>query len=70
MELRWLPTACPELNPLENLWREIKGHILANEATPDLGASLLRAFEHLMSMRPRQRLKTAGVLSRNFWLPT
>jgi transposase len=70
VELRFLPTACPELNPLENLWREVKGYILANEPTPDLDVSLRRALGHLEEMRPRQRLRTAGVLSGTFWLPT
>jgi transposase len=70
IELRFLPTACPELNPLEGLWREIKGRILANEPTPDLAASLERAIDHLMAMTGPQRLKAAAVLSENFWLPT
>ncbi len=70
IELRLLPTACPELNPLEGLWRELKGHILANEPTPRLDESLQRAIDHLMAMTGRQRRKTSGVLSENFWLPT
>ena len=70
VELRFLPTACPELNPLEGLWREVKGRVLANEPTPDLDISLERAIDHLMAMTGRQRRQTAGVLSENFWLPT
>jgi hypothetical protein len=70
VELRLLPTACPELNPLEGLWREIKGRVLSNEPTPDLAASLRRALGHLEGMTGRQRLETAGVLSGAFWLPT
>ena len=70
IELRLLPTACPELNPLEGLWRLLKGAVLSNEPTPDLDTSLARAFEHLESMRPKQRLRAAGVLSGTFWLPT
>jgi hypothetical protein len=70
IEVRLLPTACPELNPLEGLWREVKGRVLSNEPTPDLDASLRRALDHLEGMTGRQRLKTAGVLSGSFWLPT
>jgi hypothetical protein len=70
IELRWLPTACPELNPLERLWRLLKGEVLANGPTPDLDVSPVRAFQHLGSMSPRARLKAAGVLSGSFWLPT
>lgn len=70
IEVRFLPTACPELNPVEGLWREIKGRVLSNEPTPDLGESLSRALDHLRGMTGRQRLQTAGVLSGSFWLPT
>jgi hypothetical protein len=69
IEPGWLPTACPELNPQEGLSCEAEGHILANEPTPGLGASLGRALDHLGGMTSRQRLKTAGVLSGAFWLP-
>jgi DDE superfamily endonuclease len=70
VEVRFLPTACPELNPLERLWRVLKGRALANEPTPDLDVSMRRAFEHLQAMTPRQRLKAAGVMSGAFWPPT
>lgn len=70
IEVQLLPTACPELNPLEGLWREIKGRVSSNEATPDLGKSLRRALDHLQGMTGRQRLQAAGVLSGSFWLPT
>jgi hypothetical protein len=70
IELRFLPTACPELNPLEGLWRYIKGEILANEPTPDLETALDRALDEILDMDPTERLYVAGVLSGNFWLPT
>jgi transposase len=69
-ELRFLPTACPELNPVEGLWRHAKGRVLANEPTPDLDASLGRVCGELFGMSGRERLRLAGVLSANFWLPT
>ena len=70
VELRFLPTACPELNPVEGLWRHAKGRVLANEPTPDLDGSLGRVCEELFEMTGRERLRLAGVLSGNFWLPT
>jgi transposase len=36
IQLRWLPTACPELNPLDHLCRHLKKDIIANQPTPDL----------------------------------
>jgi transposase len=68
IELRWLPTACPELNPVDHLWQHLKNEILANETTPDLDATLERAQEYLAALSPRQRLRKAGVLSEDFWL--
>jgi hypothetical protein len=70
IEVRLLPTACPELNPVEGLWRLLKGRVLSNEPTPDLDVSLRRALDHLEGMTGRQRLQAAGVLSGSFWLPT
>ena len=68
IELRWLPKACPELNPVDHLWRHLKQDILANEPTPDLDATLKRAWSYLNDLSPRERLQKAGVLSGNFWL--
>ncbi|WP_439628617.1 transposase [Gemmata sp.] len=70
IELRFLPTACPELNPVEGLWRHVKGRVMANEPTPDLSDSLGRVYDELFQMTANERLQLAGVLSGNFWLPT
>lgn len=70
VELRFLPAACPELNAVEGLWRHAKGRILANEPTPDLLASLERVCDELLLLSDTERLRLAGVLSGNFWLPT
>jgi hypothetical protein len=70
IELRFLPTACPELNPVEGLWKHAKGRVLANEPTPDLGDALGRVYDELFQMGSTERLQLAGVLSGNFWLPT
>jgi transposase len=70
IELRFLLTACPELNPVEGLWRHAKGRVLANEPTPDLTDRLGRVCDELFQMSDTERLRLAGVLSGNFWLPT
>jgi transposase len=70
IELRWLPTACPELTPLEGLWRVAKNVVLANEATLYLDASLPRACEYTMSLRPKERLQKTGVPSGSFRIST
>jgi hypothetical protein len=68
IELRWLPKACPELNPVDHLWRHLKKDVLANEPLPDLEATLKRAWSYLAELSPRERLCKAGVLSGRFWL--
>jgi len=70
IQLRWLPVACPELNPLEGLWREVKGRVLANEPTPDIDVSVSRACQYLVEMSREERLRKAGCLSENFWIFT
>ncbi len=68
IDLRCLPTACPELNPVDHLWRHLKRDILANEPLPNLEATLKRAWSYLRDLSPRERLRKAGVLSGHFWL--
>lgn len=68
IELRWLPKACPALNPVDHLWRHLKRDILANEPLPNLEATLKRAWSYLRDLSPRERLRKAGVLSGRFWL--
>jgi transposase len=68
IELRWLPKACPELNPVDHLWRHLKNEVLANEPLPDLETTLQRAWSYLAELSPYDRLRKAGVLSKRFWL--
>ena len=68
IQLRYLPTACPELNPVDHLWRHLKKDILANEPLPDLKTTLKHACSYLDDLSPRERLRKAGILSGHFWL--
>lgn len=68
IQLRWLPTACPALNPVNHLWRHLKNDILANEPLPDLETTLHYACTYLEDLSPQERLRKAGVLSGRFWL--
>jgi hypothetical protein len=70
IELRWLPVACPELNPMEGLWRHLKGTGLANRPTLWMEELMERACRYIHSLSPVERLRKAGVLSGNFWLAT
>jgi len=68
IELRWLPTACPELNVMDCLWRHVRDEVLANEPIPDLDVTVQTAIDHLNSLTGFQRMLKAGVFSDNFWL--
>jgi hypothetical protein len=70
LEVRWLPTATPELNAGEGLWRGAKGSGLANRAGHSIDEAADAACRYLLDLTPRQRLRLAGVLSGHFWLAT
>lgn len=68
IQLRWLPKACSELNVMDHLWRHAKDRVSANEPTPNVHATVERARRELRQMTPTERLRKAGVLSKDFWL--
>lgn len=70
IKLLWLPTACPRMNPIEDLWRELKRQVAANRCYTDLEELASRAQRWLHSLTLRQALRTAGLMSNSFWLPT
>ena len=69
VEERWLPTACPELNPMEGLWRHLKQEVLANSVTP-VDEAAEKAHRYLLEMSPQERRSRAGIMSKHFWLGT
>lgn len=68
IQLRWLPKACSELNVMDCLWRQVKDLMAANAPTPDVHATVERARRTIRQMSPQERLRKAGVLSKDFWL--
>lgn len=70
IDLRWLPTACPELNPVEDIWRWLKGTILCNYQPDNFADTIQRATQALDQLTPQELLTKARVLSQHFWLPT
>lgn len=68
IQLRWLPTACSELNPVDHLWRQVTQAVLANEPTPNLDLTIQRMCDYLAALTPQERLHKAGVFAPNFWL--
>lgn len=68
IELRWLPTACPELNVMDCLWRHVRDDVLSNEPCPHLDTTVARVMAHPDALSSSQRLTKAGVFADTFWL--
>ena len=58
------------MNPVEDIWRWLKGTILCNHQPDDFADTIRRATEALDDLTRRELLTKAGVLSQNFWLRT
>jgi hypothetical protein len=67
-EVRLLPTATPELNAMDHLWRHVKGQVLADQPTLSIEESADAVCQYIFALRPHQRLQKAGVFSGRFWL--
>ena len=70
IRLTWLPTACPELNPVEPLWRAGKQHVSANRAYADVDDQAERFVTYLCDLADDAALRLAGLQSGNYWLTT
>lgn len=70
IELAFLPTACPELNPPELLWKAGKQHVSANRAYADVDEQALMFTDHLLAYSAAETRRLCGLDSDNFWLPT
>jgi DDE superfamily endonuclease len=68
IEVRLLPKATPELNAMDDLWKHTKREALGDRETVTIDESALAACQHIIDLRPRDRLRQAGILSGNFWL--
>jgi transposase len=68
IELLWLPKQCAELNVMDQLWRELKGHISANYQYPTIEEHAATAEQWIRSLTPTEALRKAGIRSKNFWL--
>jgi hypothetical protein len=66
--LRWLPVACPKRNPMDHLWRHIKGDVLANTPFPSLDERVAQVHQYLQDVGPAGWMRKAGLLSEPFWL--
>lgn len=68
IEIRLLPRATPELNAMDHLWKHTKHETLGSRATLSVQDSALHACAYILDLRPKERLRKAGILSGSFWL--
>ena len=64
------PEQCSELNATDHLWRALKDNISANFQFKSIEEHADFTENWLLSLSNRQALLKAGVLSKNFWLPS
>lgn len=70
IELLPLPKQCPELNPMDHLWRGAKAGVSANRQYDDIDEQADEAERWVLTLTPRDAKRKAGMLSKNFWLRT
>ena len=68
IDRRWLPTACPERNPVDHLWRHLKRDVLANCGVQPVAMVLERALTYLRHLSPEERRRKAGLYAPGCWL--
>lgn len=70
IELLPLPKQTPELNPMDHLWRGAKNDVCANRQHESIDEQADEAERWVLTLTPREAKCKAGILSKNFWLPT
>jgi transposase len=68
IELLWLPPQSPELNPMDQLWRELKQKIAANRQYDDIDQLAAMAVEWLRALTRHSALRKAAMGAPSFWL--
>ena len=70
IELLFLPRQCPELNPMDHLWREAKRLVAANRQFDGIEDQAAAVERWVLRLTPQETRRKAGMLSKNFWLLT
>lgn len=68
IRLLWLPKRCPELNPMDHVWRSVKRDVCANHQDTNVDMTAARVLRYLRRLTPRSALVKAGTRSARFWL--
>jgi hypothetical protein len=68
IELVWLPVRCPELNPMDHLWRLGKQRVCANRQHAHIEDLVEDFVAYIRGLTPHTALRRGSVLSPRFWL--
>jgi len=68
IDLIWLPPRCVNVNPMDRLWERGKDRVCANKQHLSIDAQAERFVNYLLSLSSEQALRSAGILSKRFWL--
>lgn len=68
IRLLWLPKRCPELNPMDHLWRAVKRDVCANRQDANVDLTTARAVRYVRRLTRHDVLVKAGARSAHFWL--
>jgi hypothetical protein len=68
IELVWLPLQWPELNGMDQLWRERKRLVAAHRQAAYIDRLAQEAEDWLLGLSTREARTKAGILSPRFWL--
>ncbi len=68
IDLVWLPKQHPELNPVDQLYRELKGKLAANRQFRSMQEEALAAQVWIVCLSNLDTRRKSGLLSKNSWL--
>lgn len=66
--LIWLPKQCPELNAMDQLWKELKRMMAANRQFTTIDEQADYCENWILGLSVDQARRKAGMLSDDFWL--
>jgi transposase len=68
IEFVWLPRQWPELNAMDQLWKELKRDVAANRQVASIDNLAERACQWVLNLTPSQARRKSGMASSKFWL--
>jgi transposase len=68
IEFVWLPRQWPELNAMDQLWKELKRNVAANRQAASIDNLADRACQWVLNLTPSKARRKSGMASSKFWL--